>query len=184
MFLEKKINSKRLIIFISIFILLFLLAIIFFKSLKTENIYTPKKLVGEEIPNFYSKSLLDDQYLNSEKIFINKKYYLINIWSSWCGPCRDEHPYLVKLSQNDKLKIVGINFKDRKKNALSFLNKQGNPYKEIFIDDDGSLSINLGAYGVPETFLINNKKIILLKFIGALDSQKYQKIINTINNEK
>ena len=184
MFLDKKINFKRLIIFISIFILLFLLATIFFKSLKTENLYIPNKLLGKKISNFSSKSLLDDQYLDSEKIFINKKYYLINIWASWCGPCRDEHPYLVKLSQNDKLEIVGINFKDKKKNALSFLNKHGNPYKKIFIDDDGSLSINLGAYGIPETFLINNKKIILLKLIGALNSQTYQKIIDTINNEK
>jgi len=183
-FLDKKINFKRLIIFISTFILLFLLAIIFFKSLKTENVYIPDQLVGKEIPNFSSKSLFEDQYLESEKIFINKKYYLINIWASWCGPCRDEHPYLVKLSQNDKLKIVGINFKDKKKNALSFLNKQGNPYKQIFIDYDGSLSINLGAYGIPETLLINNKKIVLLKFIGPLNSQKYQKIIDAINNEK
>ena len=115
MFLDKKINFKRLIIFISTFILLFLLAIIFFKSLKTENVYIPNQLIGKEIPNFASKSLFEDQYLESEKIFINKKYYLINIWASWCGPCRDEHPYLIKLSQNDKLKIVGINFKDKKK---------------------------------------------------------------------
>ena len=184
MFLDKKINFKRLVIFVSIFVLLFLLAIIFFKSLKTENVYIPNKLIGKEIPNFSAKSLFGDQYLDSKKIFINKKYYLINIWASWCGPCRDEHPYLVKLSQNNKLEIVGINFKDNKKNAISFLNKQGNPYKQIFIDYDGSLSINLGAYGVPETLLISNKKIVLLKFIGPLNSQKYQKIIDTINNEK
>ena len=184
MFLGKKINFKRLIIFISIFILLFLLAIIFFKNLKKENIYIPNKLIGKEMPNFSSQSLLDDQYLNSEKIFTNKKYYLINIWASWCGPCRDEHPYLVKLSQNDKLEIIGINFKDKKKHALSFLSKEGNPYKEIFIDDDGSLSINIGAYGVPETFLINRKKIILLKLLGSLNSERYQKILNIINNEK
>ena len=62
--------------------------------------------------------------------------------------------------------------------------KQGNPYKQIFVDYDGSLSINLGVYGIPETLLINNKKIVLLKFIGALNSQKYQKIIDAINNEK
>ena len=68
--------------------------------------------------------------------------------------------------------------------TLSFLNKQGNPYKQIFIDYDGSLAINLGAYGIPETLLINNKKIVLLKFIGPLNSQKYQKIIDAINNEK
>lgn len=184
MFLEKKINLKRLVIFISIFILLFLLAIIFFKSLKTENVYIPDKLIGKEIPNFSSKSLFGNEYLDFKKSFINKKYYLINIWSSWCAPCREEHPYLMQLLQNNKLEIVGINFKDKNKNALSFLNKQGNPYKKIFIDNDGSLSINLGAYGVPETFLVNNKKIILLKFIGPLNLKRYKKIIDVIDNEK
>ena len=76
MFLDKKINFKRLIIFISTFILLFLLAIIFFKSLKTENVYIPNQLIGKEIPNFSSKSLFDDQYLDSKKILLTKNITL------------------------------------------------------------------------------------------------------------
>ena len=176
MFLKKKINSKRLIIFISIFILLFLLATIFFKSLKTENLYIPNKLLGKKISNFSSKSLLDDQYLDSEKIFINKKYYLINIWASWCGPCRDEHPYLVKLSQNNKLKIVGINYKDNPEKALLWLKKLGNPYSEVVEDNKGKIAIDWGVYGIPETFIVNSKGIIKYRHIGPVTKEIYKKI--------
>jgi len=181
--LEKN-NLKRSISFISIFLFIFLIAIVFYKSLKTEKTFVPNELIGKKITNFSSKSLFDNTVINTEKIFLKNKFYIINIWSSWCGPCRQEHPYLLKLSNNDKLIIIGINFRDKKENALFFLKEQGNPYSEVLIDEKGSLSINLGAYGVPETFLVNDENIVLLKFIGPLNSKKYKKIINTIKNEK
>ena len=184
MFLEKKINFFKLAIFIFCFLLLSSIAIIFFKSLKTDNVFIPNELVGKELPNFSAELLFDDKNIDSKNIFFKNKYYLINIWSSWCGPCRDEHPYLMKLSKNDKLEIIGINFKDKKKNAISFLNKNGDPYSNIVIDSNGLLSIDLGAYGVPETFLIDNNKIILLKVIGPLDNAKYKKITKIVNDKK
>ena len=109
--------------------------------------------------------------IESDEIFKNGKFYLMNIWASWCVPCRDEHPFLVDLNKKKGLEIVGLNYQDNKKNAKIFLDDLGNPYDIILMDQDGTISIEWGAYGVPETFLIYNKKIIK-KVIGPLDSKK------------
>ena len=93
---------------------------------------------------------------------------MMNIWSSWCAPCRDEHKFLLNLSNQKNLKIIGLNYKDKKKNATNFLNELNNPYDFIFSDTDGTIAIEWGAYGVPESFLIYNNKIIK-KYIGPLN---------------
>ena len=172
---------KKLIIFAAIFFILLILAVIFFESLKTEKTFVPKQLVETKLPKFSAQTLFDNKKFTSSSFFKNEKYYLINIWASWCGPCREEHPILLDLANKNKLKILGINFKDNKKNAITFLDKLGNPYSEIITDKDGSLSINLGAYGVPETFLINKDQIITLKFVGPIKSNDYKKLIKIIN---
>tara|TARA_B100001996_G_scaffold156127_1_gene118939 strand:+ start:229 stop:792 length:564 start_codon:yes stop_codon:yes gene_type:complete len=183
-FLKSRENIIRFLFFLVIFLLLFFLGSIFFKSLNTTKIFVPDKLIGRSLPDFKAKSFNDkNKYFTKNEIFSEKKYYLLNIWASWCGPCREEHPILIKLSNDDNLEIVGLNFKDKKESALKFLDKNGNPYKKILIDNDGSVSINLGAYGVPETFLINEKKIIELKFVGPLKNGDYKKILKKINYE-
>ena len=106
--------------------------------------------------------------MDSDKIFQKNKYYLVNIWASWCVPCREEHIFLMNLSNQKNIEIIGLNYKDNKKNAQNFLDELGNPFKMILFDQDGTISIEWGAYGVPETFLIYNKKIIQ-RYIGPLD---------------
>ena len=114
--------------------------------------------------------------VKSSNIFELDKIYLLNIWSSWCVPCRQEHPFLMNINTDNKVNIIGINYKDNLKNAENFLKELGNPYKEIFIDLDGTLAIEWGAYGVPESFLIHNNEIIK-KYIGPLN----QKLVDEIN---
>ncbi len=182
MFLKSRENIIRFLFFLVIFLLLFFLGSIFFKSLNTTKIFVPDKLIGRSLPDFTAESFDDkNKYFTKNEIFNEKKYYLFNIWASWCGPCREEHPILIKLSNDHNLELVGLNFKDKKENALKFLNKSGNPYNKILIDNNGSVSISLGAYGVPETFLINEKKIIELKFVGPLKNSDYKKILKKIN---
>lgn len=82
----------------------------------------------------------------------------------------------MKLSKNKKIKLIGLNYKDNSNNARKFINKFGNPYSQILIDDDGTLAIEFGAYGVPETFLINKNKMIIKKFVGPIN----QKIVDEI----
>ena len=171
---------KKKIIFSLFFLALLFVTIIFYNSLKIDNAFVPDQLIGKKLPNFLTASLFHSNEIISEKNITEGKYYLINIWASWCGPCREEHPVLMKLSKENSLRIIGINFKDQKNNAISFLNKFGNPYKSVGIDKDGSLSINIGAYGVPETILINKDKIIVLKFVGPLNLNNYDNILKVI----
>ena len=125
-------------------------------------------MLKKKIPNFDAKIFNTDIKINSEEIFEKDKFYLLNIWASWCIPCRDEHLFLMNLSTNKNLEIIGLNYKDNNKQAKMFLKKFDSPYKLIFSDDDGTIAIDWGAYGVPETFLIYNKKIIK-KIIGPLN---------------
>ncbi len=158
--------KKRVTFFILISFLIFVF-LIFYKSLDKSTLYEPKREI-ENIPKFTAKFFFEDIEISTEKIFNQDKFYLLNIWASWCLPCRKEHSLLMSLSKNDELEIIGLNYKDSNSNAKNFLNDLGNPYKKILIDKDGTRAIELGAFGVPETFLIYRNRIIK-KFIGPLD---------------
>ena len=164
------------LILIFIFLITF---VIFFKGLKNSNIYTPNTNLKKEVPSFELKSFDNDSIVISEKIFEDNKYYLMNIWASWCIPCREEHKFLMKLKKDKRIELIGFNYKDNFTNASSFLKDLGNPYDIIVSDKDGTASIEWGAYGVPESFLVYQNKIIK-RFIGPINSEdllKIQKII-------
>ena len=148
---------------------------ILYAGLNRSNIYTPETVTNEKIPTFKVKVFNSEKELTSIEIFENDIYYLLNIWASWCIPCRDEHPYLMELKKNKKLEIVGLNYKDKVKNANNFLNELNNPYTLILSDTDGTIAIEFGAYGVPETFLIYNGKIIK-KIIGPMNNNLFKEI--------
>ena len=170
--------KKKLIPYSIILIFLIIFAV-FYNSLKDTNIYTPEANIKNDIPIFSIELLFSNDKKNTNEIFELDKFYLLNIWASWCVPCRDEHPILMSLSKNNKLTIIGMNYKDNKKNAKSFLDELGNPYEKIIVDKNGINSIEWGAFGVPETFIIYNNKIIK-KYIGPLNSElliEIQKII-------
>jgi cytochrome c biogenesis protein CcmG/thiol:disulfide interchange protein DsbE len=96
---------------------------------------------------------------------------LVNIWASWCGPCRDEHPHLMALSEMDGVRLVGINYKDEPENARRFLGALGLPYAAVGVDRSGRTFVDWGAYGVPETFLVDGQGIIRYKYIGPITPQ-------------
>ena len=170
---------KSKIISFSIIILLILVFIIFYKGLNKSNFYEPRSKI-ENIPVFTAITFFQKEKINSQNIFDKNKFYLLNIWASWCVPCKDEHPLLVNLSKNDQLEIIGLNYKDNDQNAKTFLEELVNPYKLILSDNNGTIAIEWGAYGVPETFLIYNKKIIK-KFIGPLNNNSLTEIKDLLN---
>ena len=156
-----------------IFIIIF---IFFYKGLQNSNIYTPETKINIKVPSFDAELFHEKKLINSSELFQVDKYYLLNIWSSWCVPCRQEHPLLMNLSKSKNIELIGINYKDTKINAKIFLAELGNPYKKIIFDDKGIVAIEWGAYGVPESYLIKNG-IIIKRYIGPLN----QKLFNEIN---
>jgi len=169
---------KNRIISFSIIIVLSFVFLIFYKGLNKSNLYKPQSEI-KNIPEFSTKTFFEKKFINSKDIFNKKKFYLLNIWASWCVPCRDEHHILMNLKKNDQLEIIGLNYKDNFENAEKFLNEYGNPYKKILLDPDGTKSIEWGAFGVPETFLFYENKI-LKRFIGPLNSELLKEIENFI----
>lgn len=105
------------------------------------------------------------------------KVTLVNVWGSWCGPCRAEHPQLLELARDNRIVLAGFNYKDTAANAGKFLNELGNPYDVIGVDETGRQGIEWGVYGVPETFLVNNKGIITYKFIGPISAQSLTAVL-------
>jgi cytochrome c biogenesis protein CcmG/thiol:disulfide interchange protein DsbE len=163
----------------SVFVVIIFLSfcfVIFYKGLNNPNTYSPKIKDKKYIPIFEAKDFNSSSNINSEKIFKEDIFYIINIWASWCVPCRTEHPFLMELSKSDSAKLIGLNYKDNFNNAKKFINKFGNPYSQILIDSNGTLSIEFGAYGVPETFIINKDKKIIRKFIGPINKKIVEEI--------
>ena len=150
--------------------------VIFYKGLNNPNTYSPNIKNKKNIPIFEAKDFNSGSYLNSEKIFKEDIFYIVNIWASWCVPCITEHPLLMRLSKNQSIKLIGINYRDNLNNAKDFINGFGNPYSQIIIDNDGALSVEFGAYGVPETFVIDKNKKIIIKFVGPINQEIVDKI--------
>ncbi len=168
-------QNRIKLIFISF--LLFFCFLILFEALKNSNIYVPDKVLKKSLPKFKSQDLNLKKEISSDELFVDSEFYLLNIWASWCLPCRKEHSILMELSRNPKIKLIGLNYKDKFTNAKKFIDEFGNPYSDNMIDTDGTISIELGAYGIPETFIINKNKKIIKKYIGPLD----QNSLNEIN---
>ena len=163
-----------------IFLLIFILGI-FFLSLNKSSNYNTESLVGNKLGEIELVSFEDDSIFTNDD-FKKNSFTLINFWASWCAPCRVEHPHLMELSKENNIKILGVNFKDKKINALKFLKDLGDPYEYLTRDSNGKQSVNFGIYGIPESILIDNKLTILKKFVGPLTKQDLNNIKEIINN--
>tara|TARA_B100000123_G_C25727612_1_gene427703 strand:- start:112 stop:633 length:522 start_codon:yes stop_codon:yes gene_type:complete len=172
---------QKIIKLITLIILIFIIGV-FFLSLNRSSNYDTEYLVGNKIDEIKLESF-EDKTINVQEELKKNNFTLINFWASWCAPCRVEHPYLMILSEEKNIKILGVNFKDKKINALKFLKDLGNPYDYQAKDIDGKQSVNFGIYGIPESILINNEFIILKKFIGPLtrkDLNDIKKLTNSL----
>tara|TARA_B000000609_G_C24100670_1_gene308227 strand:- start:111 stop:626 length:516 start_codon:yes stop_codon:yes gene_type:complete len=170
---------QKVIKFLITLIFLFVIVVFYF-SLNKDPSYQTNSLVGKKLVELNLESF-DGDYNLSTKDFKKNNFTLINFWASWCSPCRVEHPILMSLSKSKKLKLVGINFKDKKNNAKKFLKELGNPYNLIAKDEIGKKSVNFGIYGIPESILVNKEMIVIKKFIGPLNTQDYNEILKIIN---
>ena len=166
--------QKKIISFVILGIIIFIIGV-FFIGLKKSSIYDTKDLVGQKITKINLNNFHQDTIF-TEKDLKKNNFILINFWASWCAPCRDEHPFLLKLKDENNLSLLGVNFKDKKNNALKFLNNFGNPYDYLTKDELGKHSVNFGVYGIPESILLNKNFVVLKKFIGPLNKNDYDYI--------
>lgn len=134
----------------------------------------PSALIGTKAPALTLPALDGSNTVALTSEAIAGKLTLVNIFASWCVPCRQEHPILKELAKDPRLNVVGINYKDKNENALRFLGELGNPYKAIGVDPNGKAAIDWGVYGIPESYLVSADGTILYKKVGPFDAQSLQ----------
>ena len=127
----------------------------------------PSPLIGKLAPAF-DLPRLGEAAASVKRDDLLGQVWMLNVWASWCAPCRDEHPLVLDIAQRKLVPIYGLNYKDQRTAALSWLDKLGNPYRATLVDADGRAGIDFGVYGVPETFIIDRQGIVRLKHVGPL----------------
>jgi cytochrome c biogenesis protein CcmG, thiol:disulfide interchange protein DsbE len=130
----------------------------------------PSPLIGKQVPAF-NVPLLDDPSKTLSAADLRGKVYLLNVWGSWCVSCREEHPVLVELAKKGTIPIYGLNWKDKREDALGWLERYGDPYIVSGVDRDGRVAIDFGVYGAPETYLVDRQGVIRFKQTGPLTWQ-------------
>jgi len=143
------------------------LALFLAVGLRLDPREVPSPLIDKPAPAF-SAPLLSKPEVTMGKQDLAGKVWLLNVWASWCVACRDEHPVLVEFAKRGVVPVYGLNYKDQRPAAFSWLRQGGNPYVDSFFDADGRIGIDYGVYGVPETFVIDRQGTIRYKHIGAL----------------
>ena len=172
--MKKIIDALPLVVFASLIIALFS-----FLSDKDDQLETA--LIDSSFPDFNLGSLSDESRVLTKQDII-KLPALINVWATWCIACRVEHPFLMKLKEESRLTIYGLNYKDNKLKALDLLERDGNPFEFSIYDFEGRLAIDLGVYGAPETFFIDKNGLIRERHVGVIDEkvwkEKFSKYLN------
>jgi cytochrome c biogenesis protein CcmG/thiol:disulfide interchange protein DsbE len=136
----------------------------------------PSPLVNKPAPMF-SLAQLDDPAKRLGPADMKGQVWLLNVWASWCVSCREEHPLLVQLAQANIVPVIGLNYKDTTTLGKKWLKDNGDPYKLSVVDADGRVGIDLGVYGVPETFVVDKNGVIRYKQIGPITADALQQKI-------
>lgn len=152
-----------------------LLALLFWRGLSGDPAKIPSALIGKPVPDFDLHAVdglglpgFSDEDLKKGKITV------VNVWASWCAPCRIEHPLLSELARRPDIQLFGMNYKDEPENAVRFLNTLGEPFAVVGMDRDGRTAVDWGVYGVPETFIVDGQGMIRFKHIGPLTAESIE----------
>jgi cytochrome c biogenesis protein CcmG/thiol:disulfide interchange protein DsbE len=136
----------------------------------------PSPFIGKPAPAF-SRPQLHEGQPDFDPAQMKGQVWLLNVWASWCMPCREEHPLWVEAARQQQVTLVGLNYKDDERAATDWLRKLGDPYRSIAVDRDGKVGIDYGVYGVPETFVIDRDGVIRLKHVGAMTPDVWRETV-------
>lgn len=168
-------------------VLVIALGVVLYRGLSLNPQDMPSALVGKPMPEF-SLSTLNDANKMVTKADLAGDIVLLNVWATWCPTCKYEHPYLLELADNPQVKLYGVNYKDERLAAQQWLVNYKDPFQFSIFDEEGSLGLDLGVFGAPETFVIDHHGIIRKRFAGALDIRVWRKefepLIKQLINEK
>ena len=146
------------------------LVLLFLFGLNNDPRLVPSPFIGKPLPAI-SLPGLKDPAAAITTADLKGEVALLNIWATWCIPCRQEHPLLVDLDRRTDVRIYGLNYKDIRQDALAWLEQLGDPYDRVLFDEAGTAGIDLGVYGVPETFVIDRDGIVRYKHVGPLTQE-------------
>lgn len=169
------------------FKLVFIIAIIgafvgiFLQSL-THQSSLETALLNKDIPQFSLPSLTDSTHYISNQDMLKDAPLLLNVWASWCAPCRNEHKIISKLAQKHNVTIYGLNYKDTPENGQKFLTRYGNPFAQVMNDQEGLATLNWGIRGVPESFIINKQGKIIHRHTGEIRQKDIEKLLKFFQN--
>jgi cytochrome c biogenesis protein CcmG/thiol:disulfide interchange protein DsbE len=159
-------------------ILVIALGVVLYRGLSLNPQDMPSALVGKTMPDF-SLSTLNDANRIVTKTDLVGDIVLLNVWATWCPTCKYEHPYLLEIANDPKLKpyvkLYGLNYKDERIAAQKWLTHYEDPYHFSIFDEQGTLGLNLGVFGAPETFVIDHNGVIRKRFAGAIDTRVWRK---------
>jgi cytochrome c biogenesis protein CcmG/thiol:disulfide interchange protein DsbE len=170
---------RRAAVFIPLAIFLALAGVFFFR-IGGDHSVVPSALIGRAAPQLVLPALDGANTPAIDPASFKGNVTLVNVWASWCGPCRAEHPFLVRLGKDTRIRVTGINYKDQPANALRFLAQLGNPFVAIGVDTAGRAAIEWGVYGVPETFLVGRDGTIRFKQVGPVTAENFPRLLSEI----
>ena len=144
----------------------------------------PSPLIGRPAPAFELPLLMEPGKKFSEKSMLGR-VWILNVWASWCPPCLVEHPVVTQVARSGMAPVVGLNYKDKREDALPWLKRNGDPFQLIAFDANGRIGIDYGVYGVPETYIIDRKGVIRYKHIGPISAdvvkQEMEPLVRKLN---
>ena len=149
----------------------FLLALLLFRGLSLDPTALPSALVGKRFPEFELMGLRSGEPVTRAALVGDPM--LVNVWATWCYSCRVEHPFLLDLAERG-IKIVGLNYKDDSAKAVAWLDELGDPYAISVADTDGTLGLDMGVYGAPETYVVDARGVVQYRHVGVLDAGVWQ----------
>ena len=175
-------RSRRLIVLVPLVVFAGLTALFLVRLKAGDPSLIPSALIGHPVPQTTLPAIVGLKrdgvaVPGLDPASLQGAVSVVNVWASWCVPCHDEAPLLMQLSQDRRLRVVGINYKDDADNARRFLGRYGNPFVASGVDQNGRAAIEWGVYGVPETFVIGRDARIAYKLVGPITLENFRSVL-------